>query len=336
MKKLAVLLPTFNAAAYLNESIDSVLNQTYLDYDLYIYDDCSTDETQKIIESYSDNRIYYRRNNENIGIAKTLNKGLDELLLKYEYVARMDADDWCFPERFQKQLNYLDQHTNVILCGTQGFWLKSFNEISSNAWKYPSSNELIKLNLLFTACFGHSSVIIRSNCFKKYNLKYNEHISTCEDWDLWSRIVGVGKVANLSEFLMKYRILDSSNHRSLKNREKHLKERSKIIANYWMQFNINFTEQEIYDYYYGSEKLSVNEFKDKITVLINNFNFLHQKHSINLLQNEKNSFQYLLVRRILDYWKRANVSRLNPKIWYLIISKVKFINKLKLIKSIIR
>ena len=80
MKKLAVLLPAYNAALYIKASIDSILNQTFHDFDLYIYDDCSTDNTAEIISSYNNSRIFYSKNVANLGIAKTLNKGLDELL----------------------------------------------------------------------------------------------------------------------------------------------------------------------------------------------------------------------------------------------------------------
>jgi glycosyltransferase involved in cell wall biosynthesis len=128
MKKLAVLLPAYNAALYIKESIDSVLNQTYNDFDLYIFDDCSTDETANIIKTYSDSRIFYLKNDHNIGITKTLNIGLNLLLSQFVYIVRMDADDWSYLERFQKQVEYLELNQKVVLCGTQGYWLKDMSQ----------------------------------------------------------------------------------------------------------------------------------------------------------------------------------------------------------------
>ena len=92
MKKLAVLLPTYNASPYIKSSIDSLLDQTFSDFDIYIYDDFSTDDTSEIIDSYNHPRIFYRKNESNLGIAKTLNKGLEELLFHYEYIARARAE----------------------------------------------------------------------------------------------------------------------------------------------------------------------------------------------------------------------------------------------------
>lgn len=336
MKKLAVLLPTYNAAAYLKESIDSVLNQTFSDFDLYVYDDCSTDNTEELISEYKDSRVYYRKNPVNSGIAKTLNLGLEELLPHYEYIARMDADDWAYPERFQKQMVFLENNQDIVLCGTQGYWLKDMNQNPDSGWKYPVRDEYIKYYLLFAASFGHSSVLLRSAFFHKYNLRYDEAISTCEDWDLWIRVAKIGSVANVPDFLMKYRILQSSNHRSSENTKKHLEERSIIISGYWANFGISLKPEEVYTYYYGNKAMTLSDFKVKIKVLINAFNLLYANAKQNLVLEERRNFSYLLARRILDFWKRSDVSRCNPKIWIIIVKEVRFLNKIKLIKSIFR
>jgi glycosyltransferase involved in cell wall biosynthesis len=336
MKKLAVLLPTYNAAAYLKESIDSILNQTFADFDLYIYDDCSTDNTEELISGYKDTRIFYRKNNVNSGIAKTLNLGLDELLPQYEYIARMDADDWAYPERFQKQIDFMDSNQEVVLCGTQGYWLKDIHQNPGSGWEYPVRDEYIKYYLLFAASFGHSSIVFRSEPFHSQNLRYNETIETCEDWDLWIRVVKIGPVANLPDFLMKYRILGDSNHRYLENIKKHLEERAIIISDYWVNFGILLKPEEVFDYYYGNKPMSPSNFKIKIKVLIHAFNLLYANARQNLVLDEKRKFSYLLARRILDYWKRSKFNRFNPLICNVIVKEVKFMNTIKLIKSLIR
>lgn len=336
MKKLAVLLPTYNAAAYLNESIDSVLNQTFADFDLYVYDDCSTDNTEEIISEYDDTRLFYRKNTVNSGIAKTLNLGLKELLHDYEYIARMDADDWAYPERFQKQIDYLDKNKKIVMCGTQGYWLKDINQNPDLGWKYPTSDEYLKCYLLFAASFGHSSVIFRSDCFQKHKVRYNEKIETCEDWELWIRIVKIGKVANLPDFLMKYRILEYSNHRSSQKARMHLEERSEIISNYWAEFESVLSPGQVYECYYGKGTMSQTDFIKKVKSLVQAFNLLFANAKQNLVLEERRDFTYLLARRILDFWKRSEVSRFDLMIWLVIVTEVKFMNKIKLIKSIIR
>lgn len=333
MKKLAVLMPTYNCAAYLKESIDSILNQTFSDFDFYIYDDCSTDNSAEIIRSYSDNRIFYIKNDSNLGIAKTLNLGLEELLSKYEFIARMDADDWAFPERFQKQMGFLDKNQHVMLCGTQGFWLKNISETPTSGWQYPTQNKYIQLYLLFTASFGHSSVILRSHFFSSNNLKYNEQIETCEDWDLWIKVSKIGETRNLPDFMMKYRIISTSNHRSLENKKLHLKERSVIISDYWKTFDIDLSTEQVFEYYYETDKSIEVDFVEKLKTLINCFNKLYLNQANNLESNDREKFSYLLARKMADFWKRSNVSRMNPTIWFLVLSKVKFISFIRLIKS---
>lgn len=335
MKKLAVLLPTYNAAVYLCESIDSVLNQSFADFDLFIYDDFSTDNTEEIVLKYNDSRLFYRKNTVNSGIAVTLNKGLEELLPLYEFIARMDADDWCYPARFEKQLNFLDKHKETIMCGTQGYWLKDIKQNPVSGWKYPLRNEYIQYNLLFAASFGHSSVFLRSSFFQNHNLRYNETISTCEDWDFWIRVAKIGSIANLPDFMMKYRIVENSNHRSPNKTKQLLGEKSAIISNYWAYFNIHLSHEEVFDYYVNGA-ISKKDFLEKVVKLIKAFNLLNATAQQNFLLAERKDFSYMLARRILGFWKRSEEGRYDPFVWIMIIKEVKFIGTYKLIRSLIK
>ncbi|TDP00869.1 glycosyltransferase family A protein [Flavobacterium sp. 245] len=333
MKKLAVLMPTYNCAKYLSESIDSIVNQTYSDFDLYIYDDCSTDNSTELIENYNDDRIFYRKNEANLGISKTLNIGLEELLGNYEFIARMDADDWAYPNRFQMQMDFMEQNPDVNLCGTQGFWLKNMGESPTSGWQYPVSYNYIRLYLLFTASFGHSSLFFRSSFFIAKKLRYNDTIKTCEDWDLWIRVSAMGEVHNLPDFLMKYRIISTSNHRSEENKTKHFIERSKIISNYWKTFDSNLSPEQVLEYYYESNDSLKQNFIQKLKILINSFNQLFVNHTLDLQIEDKKKFNYLLARKIVDYRKRAKISLFNPFVWFLLLTHVKFISMPRLIKS---
>jgi glycosyltransferase involved in cell wall biosynthesis len=332
MKKLAVLMPTYNCAKYLQESIDSILNQTYTDFDLYIYDDCSTDHSSEIIKTYTDDRIFYIKNSENLGIARTLNLGLEKLVPNYEYIARMDADDWSFPERFQRQLDFMDANQDIAMSGTQGYWLKQMSETPLSAWKYPTKSKYLSCYLLFGASFGHSSVIFRSVFFITNNLRYNQVIRTCEDWDLWIKVSKIGKIANLPDFLMKYRIVSTSNHRSIENKKIHLRERSSIISNYWKTFDISLSPEQIFEYYYDTN-LTGQDFYPKLNILIDSFNKLFLNNSKHLKSEDKNNFSYLLARKIVNFKKRSTISKYNPFVWFILLTRVKFMNTVRLIKS---
>lgn len=336
MKKLAILLPAYNAALYIESSIDSVLNQTFSEFDLYIYDDCSTDDTAAIIANYTDKRIYYIQNESNIGVTKTLNKGLEFLLPQYEFIARMDADDWCFHERLQKQIDFLQSNSDIILCGTQGYWLKDLSLVIKEGWTYPTDPNYIKYYLLFGATFGHSSVILRSEVMIINNLRYNEAMVNCQDWELWVRMSRIGKLANLPDFLMKYRILANSNHRAAEKQKIHYENRSMIIANYWNDYGLSFHEKEISDFYYSVEQVYESDFKIKLKQLIKAFNTIFAISIDELSKEDQKNFSYMLARKVLSYWNRSGVSKFNLYIWFLIIIKVDFINKFRLIKSIIK
>lgn len=334
-KKLAVLLPTYNSVSYLKDSIDSVLNQTFTDFDLYIFDDCSTDNSEELIKSYPNPNIFYIKNEQNIGVTKTLNRGLSQLLPHYEYIARMDADDYCFPERFEKQLQVLESNSELILCGTQGYWLKDIKQNPSEGWSYPVDYNYIKYYLLFGATFGHSSVVFRSEVFRKYHLRYDESKINCQDWELWTRVSKIGKMVNLPDFLMKYRIVENSNHRSLEKQKIQFENRSNIISVYWATFGISFSEKEIYDFYYNKGRVSNAEFKVLIEKFISAFNLLFKQSKLELSIQDRTIFRYLLARKMESYWMRSGVSRRNIVIWFFVLKKVRFMNTIGLIKRVI-
>lgn len=336
MKRLAVLLPTYNAASYIRDSIGSILNQTFEDFHLYIYDDFSTDDTENIVATYDDNRIFYRKNKENLGIAKTLNRGFDDLLHKYQYIARMDADDWSYPQRFEVQLKMFEQDADLIMCGTQGYWLTDLEKIPLVKWKYPIAYNALKLSLLFSGSFGHSSVIFNSGFLIKNNFRYRASIETCEDWELWTRILEIGKATNSPKYLMKYRMLPLSNHRDPKKRALHLKERSAIIVKQWLNFGFNVNRSDLFSFYYNNQKIGDSEFKRILKLFIKLFNNIDTSEIKKLDKEDQKYFRYRFARNILTYWKNSGLSRFSPEIWLIIFLNVKFMNKIKLLRSIVR
>lgn len=238
MCKVSVLIPVFNAEKYLAEAIDSIISQTWEDWELVIINDGSTDSSLSIIESYTDKRIRLINNELNLGLIKTLNKGIE--LCKGEYVARMDADDVAHPERLQKQVSFLDQNHNHILCGTNADIINNKGEIVGKIMN-PTSNTLLQISLLFTNPFIHPSMMIRKSAFKES--LFDEKALHVEDFELWTRLATKGKIANLEQALLKYRWHDSNvsiKHANIQERAK-----NEIIKRQLLKLDIKATEEEL-------------------------------------------------------------------------------------------
>ncbi len=209
-------MPVYNVAPFILDSIQSILDQTYRDFELLIIDDCSTDDTCGIIESFHDRRIKLIRNEVNKGLVYGLNLGLQQL--RHEFIARMDGDDVCLPNRLENQIRFMDDNPDVVLCGTQAYWEEvdqQGNFGKSYNWDYPVSDEAIRVSLLWSASFVHPSIMIRGDVIRSNQLKYDENYPiACEDWHMWVRLSNYGRLANLSDRLVRYRIRKGSLHRS--------------------------------------------------------------------------------------------------------------------------
>lgn len=202
--KISVIMPLYNGEKYLKEAIDSILNQTYSDFELLLINDASTDSTETIINSYHDYRIVYIKNEENLGLIKTLNKGLD--LAKGEFIARMDQDDISLPERFEKQIAILEKNPEIGVCGT---WFTLFRENQKDwAVEHPESNDSIKIGLLTSCLIGHPTVMMRKKAIA--NHKYDTDYQASEDYELWTRLIRITQFYNIQESLLQYRFHDTN------------------------------------------------------------------------------------------------------------------------------
>ena len=205
--KLSVILPAYNSELVLEKAIDSVLSQTFKDFEFIIINDGSTDKTLNIIKSYSDNRIILI-DQENKGLAKTLNIGLN--IAKGEYIARMDADDICIPNRFEKQIFYLDSKKDVGLLGTGVEVIDDKDKHISFHAPYVGHRKLQKIMFEKGNPFKHPSVMFRKEIALQCG-GYNELIGKYfEDYFLWNSMSYISKVDNLPEILLKYRIASGS------------------------------------------------------------------------------------------------------------------------------
>jgi len=238
MPKVTVLMPVYNAGRFLREAIDSILAQTFTDFEFLIIDDGSTDGSQSIIRSYDDSRIKFVQNENNLGVAATLNRGLD--LAWGEHIARMDADDISLPRRLEKQIRFMEDKPEV---GVSGTWIRLFGDQPRVVDRCPVGASVVKAYLLFDNPMSHPSVIMRHEVMKKFNLHYDPAFSRTEDYDLWSRASQYFSMDNLPEPLVKFRFHNQS---ITSTTEKEMKEQTKkILQRELNKLDISSTEEEL-------------------------------------------------------------------------------------------
>ncbi|MBO7629131.1 MAG: glycosyltransferase family 2 protein [Bacteroidales bacterium] len=197
MSRLTVLMPTYNVAPWVEEAIDSVLRQTYRDFELLVVDDGSTDATLDHVRSIQDNRIRIAAFPDNVGLAENLNRGLD--LINTELVARMDGDDIAEPDWLETGVHVLDTMPDVGICsfGFQFFGTKT------SLVRFPEHNEDSKAQMLF----GCTVIVpvFRKSVFTDNHLRYLTETFPAEDYSLWARAYRVAKVYNVQRTLFHYR-----------------------------------------------------------------------------------------------------------------------------------
>jgi len=201
-------MPVHNVEKYVGTAIESILCQTFEDFQLLIIDDASTDHTVDIISQYKDNRIRCIKNKINIGIASSLNKGLT--MTNSPYVARMDGDDISESTRFEKQLAYMKANPNLSILGSH---MKLIDE-NGNVLKVQPKEigyTNIKLGLFFgRTSLAHPSLLIRKSQLDKYHLRYDSAFAYAEDYDLYCRACHYLELDNYPEYFIQYRIHSDS------------------------------------------------------------------------------------------------------------------------------
>lgn len=200
---ISVVMPTYNSAKYLTVAINSILDQSFKNFEFIIIDDGSFDKTKKILKEFKkiDKRIKLIKNKTNLGIVKSLNKGIEKA--KGKFVARMDSDDWSYPERLKKQFNFMKRHPDVVICGGK-INICDENLNIKNTRDYPTSDKKIRENIFKLNPFAHPAVMYLKAAFIKAG-GYNEKLFTVEDYDLYFRLGNFGKLGNLSGNLLKLR-----------------------------------------------------------------------------------------------------------------------------------
>lgn len=193
-----------------------MLEQTYSDFELIVLDDCSPDNSEEILDTYSDPRIVRYRGEKNQGLANVLNVGMD--MARGKYIARMDSDDISLPNRLEVQIKYLEEHPDIDLCSCGMELFGARNEI----WIRESDPEKIKITALHDPPILHSSSVWRKESFDKAGLRFQQDMVPAEDYDMWCRALAAGlKLVNIPEVLYLYRIHDAQvTHDSTKGKAK--------------------------------------------------------------------------------------------------------------------
>lgn len=198
--KVTVVMPVFNGEKYLRAAVDSILNQTFTDFELLVIDDGSTDSSAAIISAYHDRRVKLIQFSKNMGISAALNSGIE--LARGQYLARMDSDDISLPERLAGQVFFMEANPEYGLCGTNVRSINSEGKVISSPW-WSKTPVPLEWTLLWTNPIAHPTAVMRMDLLRQFNLRYRNIPN--EDGDLWSRLVLKTRITRLPETLLHYR-----------------------------------------------------------------------------------------------------------------------------------
>lgn len=269
---LSVIMSVYNGESYLKEAVDSIINQTYKNWELIIIDDCSTDSTPVILAAYQDSRIRILKNEKNLRLAASLNLGLS--FASGNYILRMDADDICRLDRFEKQLAFMEAHPSIDVSWGKGFWFKD-KVILKKIQNISFRPDDMKAVFLFTTPIMHNCVIAKKVFYDTYS--YLAEYTHSEDWNLWYRGSKDFQFAGQNEYLVLYRIhntqtTDLSNAHLLKEQyKKNFTQYIKHMGLTLSQEDINFHVSLICD----TTPVALSPFKHWLTILTQENERLH-------------------------------------------------------------
>jgi glycosyltransferase involved in cell wall biosynthesis len=238
--RVSVIMPAYNCVHYIQESVNSILTQTFGDFEFIIIDDSSTDGTLDYLKTITDQRVVLIQKPQNTGYTISLNKGLE--LAKGDYIVRMDADDISLPQRIQKQVEFMDANPEIVCAGS------SYKIIPDNRVVIPkhTSGEIL-LELIITNPLAHPSVIIRSEIIKNNSITYDKTFEPAEDYKMWTELSKYGKLANIEEVLLHYRL--HKKQVSVTSMAKQKKSAQTIAKDYTSQIlGSDITEEAFYNY----------------------------------------------------------------------------------------
>ena len=280
---VSIIMPVYNGEKYLKEAIDSILNQTYTNFEFIIIDDCSTDQSVKIISSYTDSRIHFHQNNENLNLIKTLNLGLH--VAKGDYIARMDQDDISMFDRIEKQVLFLEANKHIGLVGSAFELLHSHDIVgdrfgSHKIIAYAQNDEKLRVQLIYNNIVSHPTAMFRKKLIDEHNLHYELAYTHAEDYRLWTQIAKFAKIANIDAVLLKYRV--HAAQISEKFKDVQLDSKNRVAHSFFYENGFDFDLEEVLyliSIFDNNQKIEFSKTSvDKILIL-NRLLFLNSKNS---------------------------------------------------------
>lgn len=297
--KISVVMPVYNSAKYLQETVDSILNQTYSDFELIILNDKSTDNSKEIIERYlkKDNRIVFIDKEINVGPANLRNEGFERA--KGEYIALMDSDDIASPTRFEKQVAILDAQPEIGVCGT---WFTFFGGKKDKTVTQPEHQDEIKVSFLSSCSIGNPTVMLRKTALK--NFRFQNEFVPVEDYDLWSRMITETNFYIVQESLLQYRQHEQNISKTkIDNVNRSVK---KVKTNWLLQFGI-FPSDPNTDVYLNALTLKRGLHPEEIKKVIQAARYLNEQNqklrnfSQKLLEKQTRSIVLRSIRNASEY-----------------------------------
>ena len=287
---LTVFTPTYNLELYIEETIKSVLNQTFTDFEYLIVDDASTDNTIQIIKSINDPRIRLIKNKTNQGIAYNRNLAIKEA--KGKYLAMIDGDDLALPTRLEKQITFLEKNTNYGILGTGVVNIDKDGRELNKAVKYSIPDEEIPARMLFNNYIATSSVMIRKSYIK--DIKFKKDFIVAEDYEVWIRLIRRCKIGHIREPLTKYRIHDDSI--SVKKNQLMIDTEILLMKKQLLELNCNLTPDQ-FQAFHDLCKDNQEPYYEKFTIINETISNLF-KSNIKSKVFDVDNFRSLLFR----YW----------------------------------
>ncbi len=203
---ISVLMSVYNGERFIKEALDSIINQTFTDFEIILIDDASTDNTPQILGGYTQENLIKITNSKNLGLTRSLNKALT--VAQGKFIARQDADDISHPERFRRQSDFLLASPEIGLLGTSYYVIDQHGQILDIS-RPPTADDQLRKSLERGNIFCHGSVMMRRDILEKVG-GYNEYFRVTQDYDLWLRLSEHSQIANIDEILYRLRFLSES------------------------------------------------------------------------------------------------------------------------------
>jgi len=327
---VTVLMPAYNAEKYLRESIESILNQSFKDFEFLIIDDGSTDNSVDIINSFKDKRIRLVKNNENLKLIATLNKGIE---LSYgKYICRTDADDISMSNRIEKQFAFMENNHDYVACST-GVEL-FYEDNTRKILLFEEDNDEIRIKTLYQNHFCHPGSFIKRDFINEKNLRFDKRFIHSEDYFFFVKLSEIGKIYNIREPLV--RVRKHKANVSVLNSEMQLKNSINVIIYQLNKIGIDTADinyKLYYRFFYSSFDLKKEEIEAMEKLLIR---IIDANNMSNYLPHQK------LIDFLCDKWYHLCLNTTNHGLWIYEkfnnseLSKHIQINKFNKIKFIIK